>query len=136
MVSNKTQRWKNLERSTAKTFTKFGIPAKRISRSGNYSVSTFDVEVDGHPEFKIDSKYRQSGFLTHRLLEEIQLKYCKSYDDIPILVTKGYKQTGSDTIVDSDYFAMLLAFWLGVADKETLWGIYRGKIDPFNAKEE
>lgn len=119
-MSSKTQRWKNAERQVAEILKKYNIPAKRITRAGNYSESTYDVEIEGHPELKNDSKYSASGFKTNRLLDVVRDKYCKEIKDEPVLWTKGYRETSMKMTVDGEFGALLLAYWLGKDTKENL----------------
>lgn len=124
MTSAKTSRWKNNERQTAEIFNEFLIPAERINRSGNYSESTYDVSLKEHPRFKLDSKYSVSGFKTSRMLDVVADKYCKEKEDIPILLTKGFRETGQKATVDARFLAMLLSHWLGYAQPAELEKIY------------
>lgn len=121
---NAANRWKSAEKAVAKLLQKYNIPAERISRSGNYSVSDFDVRINGYPEAKIDSKYSVKSFHTTTLLNIVREKYCEFDRDIPMLFCKGYQERGFKVTADGDYFAMLLAFWLGKGTKEELWAIF------------
>lgn len=127
MGSKETQRWKSAERLGAKLFSKYKLESERISRSGNFGESTYDIKVKDHPELKVDSKYSQAGFRTNRMLDIVQSKYCSEKTDIPVLLTKGYKEIGMKATVDAEYLAMLLSFWLGYGSKEELEDIYFGK---------
>jgi hypothetical protein len=119
-----SQTWKNAEKQWATTLKKYKIPATRISRAANFAVSDFDVFILGHPEYKSDSKYRKSGFSVSKLLDDIRKKYCKSKADVPILVTKSGGQHGENCMVEDEFLAMILSFWLGFGTKEELQGIY------------
>lgn len=119
-MSAATSRWKNCERLLAKTLEKYGIGAKRITRAGNYSESTWDVTVFGFPELKLDSKYSLQGFRTSRMLETVRRKYCPAKTDIPVLFCKGYKEISGKVTIDAEFFAILLSFWMGKDTKENL----------------
>ena len=127
MASKNTARWKNAEKQGSSIFSKFLIPSERISRAGNYAVSTYDISLKEHPRYKIDSKYSQAGFKTSRMLDIVQDKYCKEPLDIGILLTKGYRETGMRATVDADFLAALLSYWLGYGTKEELEKIYYDK---------
>lgn len=122
-MSKETVRWKSAEKKVAEIYTKYKIPASRITRAGNYAISTYDVEIEGHPEIKSDSKYSVRGFKTNRMLDVVEAKYCKEKGDIPVLFTKGYKETGMKATCDAELFAKLLSYWLGLATKEELEAI-------------
>ena len=123
-----TQRWKNNEKQSAEIAKKYLIPAERISRAGNYSVSDYDVKLLEHPEYKLDAKYSQRGFLTTRMLETVREKYCKTAKDIPVLLTKGYREVSQKVTIDAEFFFALLSFWLGYASKDQIKKImYKGK---------
>lgn len=123
MSTKNTSRWKRAEKQISEIYVKYKIPAKRITRAGNYAISTYDVEIENHPEIKSDSKYSQAGFKTNRLLDIVKAKYCKEKTDVPVLLTKGYKETGMKATVDAEFFAKLLSYWLGCATKEELESI-------------
>jgi len=123
----KSKAWKDLEKKWAEILCKYGLKAHRVSRAGNYSVSDYDVKVEELPFLKSDTKYSQAGFKTNRLMHETEEKYCKEKLDFAAIVTKGYKEQGQDVCVDSEFMAMLLAFWAGVATKEELISTYLGK---------
>lgn len=121
---SKVDLWKNNERQTAEIFNEFLVPAERISRSGNYSISVHDCNLTDHLQYKLDSKYSKSGFKTSRMLDVVAQKYCKDEKDVPLLFTKGYRERGQKATLDARYLAMLLSYWLGYSDKETLEKIY------------
>lgn len=123
-MSAKTARWKNAERQLADIFIKYNIDAERISRAGNYSESTHDINVKDMPELKPDSKYSQAGFKTSRLLEVIRDKYCKEKGEIPLLFCKGYRERSGKITMDAEFISMLLSFWLDKGTKEQLMKIY------------
>ena len=124
---SKVDRWKNAERQGAEIFNEFLVPAERINRANNYSVSTFDISLKEHPKYKLDSKYSVKGFLVNRLLAVIENKYCKEPEDVGILLTKGFREHGMKATVDARFLAMLMSFWLGYGQKEELEKIYYGK---------
>ena len=79
-----TTNWKNSERYLARIFQKYGMPAYRKTRAGNYSISDTDIgfgkpgEPDLHSEIKADSKYTEKKpFRHHGLWKIIKKKYCK-----------------------------------------------------------
>jgi hypothetical protein len=140
-VNGMKTNWKGAENQLARILREFGIPAERKqTRNFNWAVSDFDVGVDGHDNLKFDSKYSKvRPFRHHGLLYTIKQKYCKGKEDIPILFTKNYKEHFGNISVEVKFFAMLLAYWLGVADKDTLWNIFTGATKPFSnedAKED
>lgn len=128
---SKTSRWKGAEYYFAKLYQKFNIPAKRKSRSGNFSESTWDVDIETLPgEFVLvsDSKYRSAQpWRHHGTFQEIQAKYCPDKNYIPIMLTKNYEEDGGYITIKDKFFAMLLAYWLGTASKQELLEIYFGK---------
>ena len=111
MAKNTTTNWKNAERAWSIILNKYGFTSKRKTRAGNYSESTFDVDIPEAPELKSDSKYSIKGFKTNRLYEVVKAKYCKDKGDEAILLTKGYKETGLKATVDAEFLAKLLAYW-------------------------
>jgi len=129
MVSNaaKASRWKNAEKGIVTLLAKFGVTAERISRGSDFGKSIDDVRVYGAPELKVDSKYSVNNWKTSRLLEEVREKYCINSIEVPILFCKGYKEQGYKVTIDGDYFAMLLAHWLGKGTKEELEKIFYGR---------
>lgn len=98
-MNKRSQAWKALERETAKE-----LGGKRVVR-GDYGESDVDVKLD-MAFLKVDCKYRQSH-AHHSLLEGIRQKYCGP-GERPVLVTKGRRQVGSCTTVDTTFFALLL----------------------------
>lgn len=122
-MSKESNRWKGAERQVSDIYNKYKVPATRITRAGNYAISTYDVEIEGHPEIKSDSKYSIRGFKTNRMLDVVEAKYCKEEGDIPVLFTKGYKERGMKATCDAELFAKMLSYWLGLATKEELDGI-------------
>lgn len=126
-MSKETARWKNTEKMFPKLLGKFGISAERISRAGNYAVSTYDCIINSFPELKSDCKFSIQGFKTSRMLEVVREKYCTLPNDIPVLFCRGYKERGGKVTIDATFFAMLLAFWMGKGTKESLWDIYTKK---------
>lgn len=119
--------WKYLEKTWAEVLNKYGLTAWRISRAGNYSVSDYDVGIKEFPNAKSDAKYSVNGHKTNRLLDTVENKYCNTKEDFGILITKGFRERGQKTTVDSEILAMLLAHWAGTKTKEELWNIYLGK---------
>jgi len=95
MSSAATASWKNAERQWAETLRKYALNAKRITRAGNFSESTWDVSCDTLPWLKSDTKYSIHGWKENRLLSETEYKYCKEKEDTAILITKGYKEGDS-----------------------------------------
>lgn len=125
-----TGNWKGAERSVRDVLIEFLIPAFRKTRAGNYSISDFDVGIEGFEEWKFDSKYSKSQpFRHHNKLAVIEEKYCPSKTDFPILVTRNYKERFSCTTVYTRLFAMLLSYWLGFGTKEQLMKIYLKESD-------
>lgn len=103
--------WKEAEKKFAATLRKHGIAATRVIRD-RYE-SDYDVHIDNFESLKIDSKYtRSSPFRSHGLLREIEAKYCLKKGDIPVLVTRNYKEHGAMVMVKDEFFAELLACWL------------------------
>ena len=98
-----------------------------MERAGNYALSDYDVEIEGHSFFKGDSKYSASNpYRHHGKIKEIESKYCKEEGDVPVLYTRNYKEHGGYISVKDEYFAMLLSYWLGFGTKEELMEIYKG----------
>jgi len=123
-MSRLSARWKGAEKQGSNMANEFLIPAERINRSNDYSISDYDIRFLEHPRFKLDNKYSQAGFKTSRMLDVVEAKYCKEKEDIPILLTKGYKEVGMKATVDARLLFMLLSYWLGYSDKQTLENIY------------
>lgn len=124
-MSKLTSRWKRAEKGGEALYQEFLIPAERITRAGNYAESTYDIRINGFPEYKTDSKYSIKGHATSRMLDVVEEKYCERNEDEPILVCKGYRERGFKVTIRGRFFAMLLSYFLGFADKETLLSIYR-----------
>ena len=93
------KRWKDLERATAAA-----LGGKRVGVTG---LSTPDVVIAGSEHLRIECK-AYSRFAHHSLMETIKKKYCKSNEDIPILVTKHSSQRGAYATVPLDFLAELL----------------------------
>jgi hypothetical protein len=119
-----TSNWKNNERIWPKILAKYFIKAERISRAGNYCESIHDTKIHDFEEVKSDCKFSTKGFKTSRLLDVVREKYCPTKFDIPLLFCRAYKERGGKVTVDAEFMAMLMAFWLGKADKATLWSIF------------
>lgn len=127
MARSKTA-WKSSEKQWAETLTAYSLTAIRRTRAGNWSQVADDVAVEELPETAHDSKYSESqSWKSNRLLEETMAKYCKNPGDSAVLITKSFKELGQCATVDSEFMAMLLAHWAGVAPKEDLWKIYLGR---------
>lgn len=94
--------WKRLERKIGKLFG-----GERVKRMGDFSVSATDVLLDDLKHFRIDCKLRQK-FMHHSLYDEIQKKYCKSDEDVAVMVTKEYGRYRYLVSVDAEFFAVLL----------------------------
>jgi len=125
--------WKNAEHFFANVYKKFKIPAYRDTRAGNYSVSDYEVKIEGHPEIASDSKYSQARpFRHHGLVKELEYKYCKTKGSFGVLLTKNFKEHGGCITVRAEVFAMLLSYWLGYATKEELMKIFMGETDGDN----
>jgi len=120
---SKSGNWKNSERQWAVTLQEFGVEATRISRAGNYAVSTYDVSIPSAEWLKSDSKYSEKAWKSNRLLNETEFKYCKYPGDTAVLITKSYKERGQCATVDSRFMAMLIAYWEG-GDRKELWNKY------------
>lgn len=124
-MTNKQGNWKQAEKLLADVLCQFKIPAYRKNRANNYAISDTDVGIEGHDEFKLDSKYSKAApFRHHGKIEIIKSKYCKTKEDIAILFTKNYREQYGYITIDVRFFAALLSYWLGAADKETLTRIY------------
>lgn len=105
-MANNKSRWKDLERLIAKE-----LGGQRSLRA-DYSIKTPDIEFKENSlkNIKIDCKKRKT-FKHHSLLLEIERKYCKNKNDIPVLITK---QTRSRKIVVSipfEYFKELFLLY-------------------------
>lgn len=103
-MPKQSEAWKSLERNTAKA-----LGGERIKRGGDFSESAPDVLIPGHPEFRIDCKYRSGGFAHHSLLRECRDKYCKEKGDIALIVTKGRSERGAVVSLSLEDFAELLS---------------------------
>lgn len=126
-MSKATNNWKRNESMWANVLAKFGVEAKRISRAGNFSESIHDVVVNGFPELKSDAKFSIKPWRQNNMLEVVRDKYCKLPNEIPLLYCRQYKDRGGKVVIDDDFAAMLIAFWMGKGTKEELWNIYMGK---------
>ncbi len=94
--------WKALEREVAKA-----LRGERVLRGGDFSKADIDVRVPDMPGLQIDAKYRQK-WGHHRFLAEVVRKYCRSSDDMPVLVTKTPRQRGAVVVMDLEHFGALL----------------------------
>lgn len=125
---SKQTTWKAAERQLATILCKYKIPAKRKSqRQENYAISIDDVGIEGADWIKLDAKYRKSGFAVNTLLDVVEKKYARLPNEIGIVGLKGGGQHGMRFLLDDEFGAMLLSYWLGHATKEELWAIYNGK---------
>ena len=86
--------WKALERKIVALAEECGLSANRLLRGSNFSESNFDVALEDFPHIKIDAKYRAGGWKHHTHVKEIQAKYCKYPEDVPVLVTKSGREHG------------------------------------------
>ena len=94
--------WKDLERLVAKS-----LGGERVLRGADFSIKDVDVKVDDFPHLILDAKYRQR-WGHHRFVEEVKKKYCKSPEDIPILITKHPRQRGAVACLPLDALGRLL----------------------------
>lgn len=133
MSSAATQRWKSNEKIWAKILGRYGVTASRISRAGNFGLSTFDVLIEDLPELKSDTKYSIKGWKENRLLAETADAYCEK-SDTAILLTKGYQETGQCATVNAEFLAFLIALWLETQPKEELLKIYHKEAKKYNVR--
>ncbi len=131
-----TSNWKNTERMWPKMLAKFGVSASRISRAGNFAESIHDVTVDSFPELRSDCKFSVQAWRQNNMLEIVRDKYCKEPNQIPLLYCRQFKDRGGKVVIDDDFAAMLIAFWLNKGTKEDLWDIYTGKKKPTKDTED
>lgn len=125
---SKQTTWKAAEKQLAAILCKYKIPAKRKSqRQENYAISIDDVGIEGHDWIKLDSKYRKSGFAVNTLLDVVEKKYAKLPGEVGIVGLKGGGQYGMRFLMDDEFAAMLISYYLGFGTKEELWEIYHGK---------
>lgn len=125
---SKVDNWKRLEKEFPLLLQKYGIPAyRREQRQANYAISIDDVGITGHDYIKIDTKYQKAGWSVNTLLNTLKKKYCKTPDDFGVIVTKGGSERGQKVVIQDDFFAILLSYWLGYKTKEELLEIYHGK---------
>lgn len=122
-----TGNWKNNERAWSKVLKKYNVESTRISRAGNYSESVHDNDVPEFPQLKSDCKFSTKPWRQNNMLEIVRDKYCPNKDDIPLLFCRQIKDRGGKVVVDDEFAAMLISFWLGKGTKEELWDIYLGK---------
>jgi hypothetical protein len=122
---SKTGNWKAAEKSFARVYQEFGIPAVRKNRANNYSISDDDIEIEGQPWIRSDSKHTKAQpFRHHGKLREIEEKYCTKTGDVAVLRTHNHREHGGVISVRDRFFSMLLAYWLGTGSREELWKIY------------
>jgi hypothetical protein len=124
----RSQAWKGNERQWAKTLCDFKLPAKRISRAGNFGLSTYDVSIDGADHVISDGKYSQSGFLICRQVREAAQKYAKKPTDFVVILSKGYRDVGQTASTSDLTLALLLAYWEGAGTREELYQIYQDRV--------
>ena len=132
---SKTTNWKNNELAWPKKLAKYGVQAKRISRAGNYSESVHDTDIPSFPELKSDCKFSNQPWRQNNMLEIVRDKYCPNREDIPLLFCRQYKDRKGKVVIDDEFAAMLIAYWMGVAPKEELWEIYKGERKPLNKED-
>jgi hypothetical protein len=101
-MPKQSQRWKQLERSAAES-----LGGKRVVRGADFSVSEVDVRIEDFPHLKVDCK-AYNAFSHHSLMAEIQNKYCKDEDDVPVLVTKASRQIGEYVTIPLEHYARML----------------------------
>ena len=108
---NASARGKSFEKSFTKFLVDNDIPAKRVERINNYSVSDTDVKIDGFPEIHIDFKARKS-FATYTLFEEYVLKrYCQS-GGWGVMPVKEKNQKGCYILIEDKFFVELLKLYI------------------------
>ena len=116
------QNWKRAEKCLRDIYLKYKIPAERMSRGGNFAVSTYDVRLTDPNlpvEFTNDSKYTQAKpFRHHGLIKTIAKKYCSNPDQYPVLYTKNYSKTGGGFSVPDFLWAGLVSYFFGYMTKE------------------
>jgi len=103
--------WKAAERQTARA-----LEGERVSRGDNFARSDTDVKLPD-PRFKIDVKYRRSHAVWS-MHEEVKRKYCKSPEDIAVLVLKEKRRHGLKVVIDMDLFRFLLAHAPGQVERK------------------
>lgn len=119
----KSKQWKYAENKLVDYLREENIPAFRVDRSGNWGKSDTDAKITDALEYKFDSKYTVKGWRHHRLIQEVQYKYCKEVGDIPILFTKTYKERDDYITIPVRFFTKLLRVYLefNKFDFEAAW---------------
>ena len=100
-MTRRSDAWKDLERATAEA-----LGGKRVTTPWDLFEVRTDVIVPDHPEWAVDAKYRQR-WAHHSYLREIARKYGKERP-VPLLITKGAKETGAYVTLPLDEFGKLL----------------------------
>ena len=95
--------WKDLERSTARA-----LGGQRILRGDDFRKSVPDVFVADRPRWKVDCKYKSSGWAHHKILDEVRRKYCAP-GDVGIIVTKSGGQKGAVVSMALEDFVLIVA---------------------------
>lgn len=104
----KMKDWKRFEKEVARALGGQRIINARFSHPDRiWFVSAPDVGVRGHPELKIDCKC-STRFSHHRLMREVQNKYCDLRRDEPVLITKEHGDTEAVVSIRLEFFAWLL----------------------------
>ena len=105
--------WKDFEYRIAKWLREANIPARRMSRAGNWSQMDYEVHVDGAEFLKIDGKHTAAKpFRHHGLVNEIAFKYCKKPEDEPVLYTHNYREHGGFVTIRAEFFGKMLSAYL------------------------
>jgi hypothetical protein len=102
-MAKQSDAWKALERKVAEV-----LGGKRISRGGDFSISTYDVELPSRPELRIDCKWTARTMWHHTRVKEIETKYCQLEGSVPVLCTRTKHSSEINVTIPLQYFAKLL----------------------------
>lgn len=126
-----TQSSKNAEKEFPELLRKYNVPAERILRMGNYSISIEDWRITEGPctFIKGDAKYSKMGFRQNRMHRIVREKYCKNKKDEPVTCFKGYREIGEKIMFDDEFAAMMIAVYGGYLTREQAEEIRYGKVE-------
>jgi len=124
-----TTNWKNTEKAAADILLEYKIPAKRHTRAGNFSESTWDVDIEPNPYIdpRVDAKFTKANpFRELNLLKGVKKKYCSEPKHIPIVFLHNYKDKFNGFLLEEKHLAGLLSYFMGYCSREEIlkaWGI-------------
>lgn len=109
---NASQRGKSFEKSFTKFLVDNGIPAKRVERISNFSISDTDVKIDNLPNLKIDCKSRATFASATLFEEDVIQRYCKEKSDRAVMPMKVKGMRGCYIMIQDSLFVEMLKSYI------------------------